>query len=71
MWVEERLLTSSSKDNKFGICCLDGQIEIPLLPSPPMEIIKLLEGKDDLSKYFQQNIRAFRHLYIAKNVLFF
>ena len=50
---------STLKENKFGICCLDGEIEIPLLPQPPNEIQKLLDENDDKSQFFKNNIRAF------------
>jgi len=59
MWFEERLTKSTIKNNMFGLCCLSGDIEIPLLPSPPDEIKELLEKNDDRSKFFQKNIRAF------------
>jgi hypothetical protein len=59
MWIEEHLSKSSTKNNIFGLCCLNGDIEIPLLPSPPDEIKYLLEKNDDESKFFQKNIRGF------------
>ena len=56
MWLEERLSKSSAKNNIFGMCCMNGDIEIPLLQSPPYELKALLKENDDQSKFFRKNI---------------
>jgi hypothetical protein len=45
---------------KEGIsCCLDGEVELPPIQSPPLFLRKLLDGSDLESKHFIDNIRAY------------
>ncbi|CDY55230.1 BnaCnng28530D [Brassica napus] len=43
----------------FSLCCLQGQVQLPLLKEPPLVLKKLMEGDDILSKHFQKNMRPY------------
>lgn len=65
MWYGERLerKKKSKKDPLFSLCCGQGQVELPLLKDSPLIIKKLLLGNDDMSKYYQENIRSINMLF--------
>ena len=57
----EKLSKSAQNDEKFGLCCLQGHIKLPLLPEPPEELHDFLYGRSPLSSKFLKDI----HLYNA------
>ena len=57
-WTDERLArTSITKPKKFGTCCRQGKVRLPLLQDPPLILRQLLEGNNARAKEFQMNIR--------------
>ena len=58
MWLDEKLSSSSISNPKFGICCLQGAIDIPQLNQMPNEIFQIL--KDD--KQFRSSIRLYNRI---------
>ncbi|CAN6879388.1 unnamed protein product, partial [Brassica oleracea] len=60
MWFGERLNRRLKTPNpKFSLCCMQGQVQLPLLKQPPEVLKNLLIGDDKLSKHFQRNTRAY------------
>lgn len=58
MWYGERIeKKKKTKKIKFSLCCGQGQVQLPLLKESPEILKKLLHGDDEISKYFQENIR--------------
>jgi hypothetical protein len=41
---------------KFGNCCNSGNLNIPLLPNPPVALQRLYDGDDTQSREFKQNL---------------
>lgn len=58
-WAAERLTKSSNLHPKFGTCCLQGKIELPMLQQLPTELKNLFYGSDVQSKHFLENIRSY------------
>ena len=46
---------------KFGMCCLSGKIKIPRLDDPPLELLHLLSGQEDICKKFRERIRNYNN----------
>jgi hypothetical protein len=67
-WEAERLSTSSRLNPKFGICCLQGKIKLPLLSDPPKELKDLYERRDLDSDHFLQNIRRYNNSFAMTSV---
>ncbi|KIK19416.1 hypothetical protein PISMIDRAFT_48515, partial [Pisolithus microcarpus 441] len=55
----EKLSNSTRQNKKFGMCCLQGQIQLPPWPEPPVELKGLFCGTDNLSNNFRKNIQSF------------
>uniref|UniRef100_A0A0D3CXW5 Replication protein A 70 kDa DNA-binding subunit B/D first OB fold domain-containing protein n=1 Tax=Brassica oleracea var. oleracea TaxID=109376 RepID=A0A0D3CXW5_BRAOL len=64
MWFGERI-NKSRKTRKpiFSLCCMQGQVQLPLLKEPPEIITRLLTGDDPLSKHFQKNTRPYNMVF--------
>ncbi|XP_048622867.1 uncharacterized protein LOC106448487 [Brassica napus] len=64
MWFGERLNRRLKTPNpKFSLCCMQGQVQLPLLKQPPEVLKNLLIGDDKLSKHFQRNTRAYNMVF--------
>ena len=64
MWFGERLNRHlKTKNPKFSLCCMKGQVQLPLLKQPPEVLKTLLNGDDKLSKHFQRNTRAYNMVF--------
>ncbi|CAG8623234.1 15423_t:CDS:2 [Acaulospora morrowiae] len=55
-WLDERLTNSSRKNPKFGLCCLNGKVVLPLLRDPPPFLRMLFDGEADFCSKFRKNI---------------
>ncbi len=68
----ERLTNSSNIRPKFGLCCLQGQIQLPPLAEPPQLLRKLLTSSTPRARNFREMIRqyncAFAFTSVAVNV---
>ena len=58
-WENEKLSTSTKDDFKFSICCGQGKVVIPALPSPPELLMHLLTATDSRGRAFREYIRAY------------
>lgn len=64
MWSDERLSkTKGSNRPKFSLCCMEGKVKLPLLPMPPPILADLHNKRNERSKYFLNNIRAFNGMF--------
>lgn len=64
MWYGERINKKRNpKKPIFSLCCGQGQVKLPLLKESPEILKKLLNGNDQISKYFRENIRALNMLF--------
>ena len=55
MWFGERLNRRwKTRNPKFALCCMQGEVQLPLLKEPPEVLKNLLNGDDKLSKHFQR-----------------
>ncbi|KAL0661571.1 hypothetical protein Bca4012_098408 [Brassica carinata] len=64
MWFGERLNRRLKTPNpKFSLCCMQGQVQLPLLKQPPEVLKNLLTGGDKLSKHFQRNTRPYNMVF--------
>lgn len=64
MWFGERI-NKSRKSRKpiFTLCCMQGQVQLPLLKKTPELMERLLNGDDKLSKHFQRNTRPYNMVF--------
>ncbi|KAF9067386.1 hypothetical protein BDP27DRAFT_1536269 [Rhodocollybia butyracea] len=58
-WDAERLVKSSATNPKFGTCCKSGNVQLPMLQKPPVELERLFDGRDHDSRHFLENIRSY------------
>ena len=60
-WENEKLSTSTKDDFKFSLCCGQGKVVIPALPSPPelLMLMHLLTATDSRGRAFREHIRAY------------
>ena len=58
--VEQRQI---AKNPTFSLCCMQGQVQLPLLKQPPEVLQNLLNRDDKLSKHFQRNTRAYNMVF--------
>nr|XP_025660692.1 uncharacterized protein LOC112756337 [Arachis hypogaea] len=64
MWEGEKLAKSrSSRIPRFGLCCMDGKVQLPLLTQVPAILQDLHRGHDDKGRYFRKNIRKFNSMF--------
>ena len=56
-FTSEKLTKSAKRSPKFGVCSLQGQIQLPPLPSLPAALKSLYDGCDANSAQFLKNIR--------------
>ena len=62
MWHEERLKmrVTTTRNPKFGLCCLNGKVQLPPLREPPTFLKNLLDPNGDpRGSQFKQNIRYY------------
>src|SRR5882757_1254944 len=68
----ERLTNSSNIHPKFGVCCLQGQIQLPPFSDPPDLLHRLLTSSTPHARKFRESIRqynsAFAFTSLAVNV---
>ncbi|CAG8484696.1 5830_t:CDS:2 [Acaulospora morrowiae] len=55
-WLDECLTNSLRKNLKFGSCCLNGKVVLPLLHDPPPFLRMLFDGEVDTCPEFRKNI---------------
>ena len=58
-WDCERLTKSSKRNPKFGMCCLSGNVALPMQNPPPPQLMSLFNGQTVESKNFLQHIRKY------------
>lgn len=58
-WFDESLSGSSRINPKFGVCCLQGQVALPLPSLPPQPLRDLMNGAHPRYRHFQDNIRRY------------
>ncbi|XP_056848336.1 uncharacterized protein LOC130511115 [Raphanus sativus] len=64
MWYGERLnKRRNAKNPTFSLCCMQGQVQLPLLKEPPSVLKQLIEGDDSESKHFQKNMRPYNMIF--------
>ncbi|KAL0681732.1 hypothetical protein Bca4012_048579 [Brassica carinata] len=64
MWYGERInKRRNARTPTFTLCCMQGQVKLPLLQDPPDVLKRLLEGDDKLSKHFQRNLRPYNMVF--------
>ena len=54
--MAERLSKSSNKSPKFGTCCLEGKVQLPLLEAPPEPLETLLTSNNRSAVKFREDI---------------
>ncbi|KAK3815334.1 MAG: hypothetical protein J3Q66DRAFT_344374 [Benniella sp.] len=59
LWLEERLVASSSLNPKFSICYGQGAVRLTPLSVPPDGLRELFKGRTSNSKRFLANTRSF------------
>ena len=61
-WADECLSGSSKTHPKFGMCCYQGKLDLPILQEPPAKLKDLYNGEDPVSKSFRKNIRRYNNV---------
>ena len=68
MWYDERLSLSSARNTKFGYCCLQGQVDLPVTNEIPQEIFDLLTLNTSEGKQFRSSIRLYNSILAFKYI---
>ncbi|XP_052107741.1 uncharacterized protein LOC127740617 isoform X1 [Arachis duranensis] len=64
MWGRERLCKSKrSEIPKFGLCCMNGKVVLPLLKRVPQVLEDLHCGDHDQGRHFRKNIRKYNSMF--------
>jgi hypothetical protein len=65
VWYKERTVKSKKPHNpKFSLCCMEGQVKLPLLKKPPVVLEKLLNPTGGhRSKIFKAQIRSYNSMF--------
>lgn len=65
MWYQERKSKCRESSNpKFGMCCGDGDVQLPFLRTPPIFLNQLMFGNaSPQCKNFQQHIRLYNSMF--------
>ena len=58
-FAAEKLSNSTRNNIKFGMCCLSGQIVLPLFRPPPQDFQHLFDGTSPHSQEFKTHIRQY------------
>ncbi|KAF5318680.1 hypothetical protein D9619_010670 [Psilocybe cf. subviscida] len=53
-WDAERLSSSSKKNPRFGMCCSEGKVRLPMLEPPPEPLTTLLTANTPEAKHFRE-----------------
>ena len=59
-WLNKR---RNAKNPTFSLCCMQGQVQLPLLKEPPTILKNLLEGDDPRSRHFQKHIGPYNMVF--------
>ena len=59
LWLDERLSSSSKRNPRFGLCCLQGKIRPPYLNPIPPELYHLLTVQNPIGNAFRNHIRNY------------
>jgi hypothetical protein len=62
-WDAEKLTRSTQSNIIFGMCCLDGKVQLPLPQQAPLGIQKLFDGQDPNSDYFLKKVRRHNFMF--------
>jgi len=54
--MSEKIVRSSTVNPIFSQCCNSGNVVLPLLSTPPVSLMSLLEGTDAVARDFRENI---------------
>lgn len=60
-WLDERLVRSSKRNPKFGMCCFQGKVFLPPLQHPPPELLDLLTSQDGCGRSFRRLIHNYNN----------
>ncbi|ETW86321.1 hypothetical protein HETIRDRAFT_425208 [Heterobasidion irregulare TC 32-1] len=64
----EKLSSSTRNHIRFGMCCLQGQIRLPVLLDPPQTLRNLLCGDTENAKSFRLNIRQYNSAFAFTSI---
>jgi hypothetical protein len=67
-FMSEKLTKSAKRSPKFGVCCLQGQIQLPPLPPLPAVLKSLYDGRNANSEHFLENIRRYNTAFAFTSV---
>jgi hypothetical protein len=62
MWIKERLAKSSYNNPQFFLCCKNGKVWLPSLPTTPQELEILLTSKESSAVKFRDQIRMYNSM---------
>ena len=63
-WYEERLgKPNKPKSPRYSLCCMNGNIELPLMITPPEVLLRLMFSNDAKSVHFLKNIRSYNSMF--------
>lgn len=71
MWIEERLSNSSRSNPRYGLCCKQGKISLPLPQAPPEPLLSLLTDhrpSNPVAADFHTNIGAYNSLFAFASI---
>ncbi|PFH53024.1 hypothetical protein AMATHDRAFT_138861 [Amanita thiersii Skay4041] len=67
-WNCEKLISSSNWHPRFGTCCLQGKIALPILQPLPVELLQLYDGTSNHSDHFLQHINSYNNVFAMVSI---
>ncbi|XP_028775968.1 uncharacterized protein LOC114732794 [Neltuma alba] len=64
MWYDERLRKHRNENPpRFGMCCLQGKVQLPTFQDPPVQLFNLLAGHHPQSNHFRMHVRTYNMMF--------
>jgi len=64
MWIKERSAKSTNNNPQFSLCCENGKVLLPNLPTTPQELEVLLTNKESSVVKFRDQIRMYNSVLV-------
>lgn len=67
-WLAEKLSNSSEQSPRFGLCCLDGKVQLSVLESPPEPLQQLLTSNERSAAKFRNDMWKYNRAFAFTSI---
>jgi len=65
MWYGERLNNNvKAKKQKFGVCCKQSKVKLPVMKDPPATLSTLLYNGDSKSIHYRELVKVYNMIFV-------